>query len=234
MLKIKSLLKKYNITNAKPIDQADKNSITWLKEGGDYELIEETKAKIIICHNMLPFITTNKRLIFEVNPKLVFMRIVRDYFPPKPPKIKMGIGIKIGKGTIIGADGFGYERNEKNELEFFPHIGGVIIEDDVEIGCNVCIDRGVLGDTIIHKGVKIDNLVHIAHNVEIGKHTAIIANAMIGGSVKIGSYSWIAPSASILNGVTIGNNVIIGMGAVVLKDISDGETWAGVPAKKLR
>ena len=119
------------------------------------------------------------------------------------------------------------------EFEKFPHIGGVVIEDDVEIGANACIDKGTLGDTIIRKGSKLDNFVHIAHNVTIGQHTAVIAHAMIGGSTVIGNYSWIAPSVVIRDGLNIGNNVLVGLGAVVTKNIPDNETWAGIPAMHL-
>jgi UDP-3-O-[3-hydroxymyristoyl] glucosamine N-acyltransferase len=135
---------------------------------------------------------------------------------------------------VIGSDGYGYQRNENLIFEKFPHMGGVIIEDNVDIGSNTCVDRGALGNTIIKEGAKIDNLVHIAHNVVIGRHCAIIANAMLGGSVVIADYSWVAPSASILNQVSIGKKVTVGMAAVVTKNIPDGETWAGVPAKPLK
>lgn len=139
----------------------------------------------------------------------------------------------IHAGCIIGADGYGYARNEKKEFEKFPHFGGVIIEKNVEVGANTCIDRGTLGNTVIKEGAKIDNLVHIAHNVIVGKHSAVIANSMIGGSTVIGDYSWIAPSASLMNKVAISDNVTVGMGAVVTKDIPDGETWTGSPARPL-
>ena len=111
--------------------------------------------------------------------------------------------------------------------------GRVIIEDDVEIGTNTSIDRGTLGNTLIKTGVKIDNLVHIAHNVTIGKHTMIIANSLIGGSTIIGDHCWIAPSATIRDAVNVGDNVTIGMGAVVTKDIPSGEIWAGSPARRM-
>jgi UDP-3-O-[3-hydroxymyristoyl] glucosamine N-acyltransferase len=145
----------------------------------------------------------------------------------------IGENVTIHAGTVIGAEGFGYQRNEKGEFERFPHIGGVIIENDVEIGSNTSIDRGALGDTIIETGVKIDNQVHIAHNVRIGKHSAVIANCMIGGSTLIGDYSWIAPSASLRDQITIGKSCTIGMGAVVTKSIPDDQTWTGSPAKNL-
>jgi UDP-3-O-[3-hydroxymyristoyl] glucosamine N-acyltransferase len=148
--------------------------------------------------------------------------------------VTIGNNVRIQAGTIIGSDGYGYQRNDNLEFEKFPHIGGVIIEDNVDIGSNTCIDRGALGNTIIKEGAKIDNLVHVAHNVIIGRHCAVIANAMLGGSVIIADYSWVAPSASILNQVSIGEKVTVGMAAVVTKNIPDGETWAGVPAKPLK
>ena len=148
--------------------------------------------------------------------------------------VTVGNNVVIHANTVIGADGFGYQRNEDGSFEKFPHIGGVIIEDDVEIGANTCIDRGALGNTIIRNGAKIDNLVHIAHNVVIGRNTAVIANAMIGGSVVVGENTWIAPSVSICDQVTIGNNVIIGMSSFVTKSIPDDGFWIGSPAKRLR
>ncbi|MDR3611217.1 MAG: UDP-3-O-(3-hydroxymyristoyl)glucosamine N-acyltransferase [Ignavibacteriaceae bacterium] len=148
--------------------------------------------------------------------------------------VTIGNNVTVQAGTVIGSEGYGYQRNEKLEFEKFPHIGGVIIEDNVDIGSNTSIDRGALGNTIIKEGAKIDNLVHVAHNVVIGRHSAVIANAMLGGSVVIADYSWVAPSASILNQIVIGENVTIGMGAVVTKNVPDGETWAGIPAKPLK
>jgi UDP-3-O-[3-hydroxymyristoyl] glucosamine N-acyltransferase len=148
-------------------------------------------------------------------------------------KVRIGKNVFINAGVVIGSEGFGYSRNQDGVLEKFPHFGGVIIEDDVEIGANTCIDRGTLGDTLIKTGAKIDNLVHIAHNVVVGKNSLVIANAMVGGSTIIGDESWIAPSVSLMNGITIGNKTTIGMSALVTKNIPDGETWAGFPAVPL-
>jgi len=145
----------------------------------------------------------------------------------------IGDNVTINPGTIIGSDGFGYARGNDLKLKKFPHFGGVIIEHDVEIGANVCIDRGTLDNTIIGSGTKIDNLVHIAHNVEIGKNCLIIANTMIGGSTKIGNASWIAPSVNLMNGISIGNNTTVGMGSTVTKSIPDNQTWTGSPAMPL-
>lgn len=141
--------------------------------------------------------------------------------------------VKIGANCTIGGVGFGYEANEIGEYEVIPHIGNVEIDSFVEIGNNVCIDRAVLGSTRIHEHVKIDNLVHIAHGVEIGKNSLIIANAMIAGSVKIGENCWIAPSSSIRQKLHIGNSALVGLGSVVIKDVAENAIVAGVPAKKM-
>jgi UDP-3-O-[3-hydroxymyristoyl] glucosamine N-acyltransferase len=145
-------------------------------------------------------------------------------------KVRIGKNVFINARVVMGSEGFGYSRNNEGELEKFPHFGGVIIEDEVEIGANTCVDRGTLGDTLIRQGAKIDNLVHIAHNVVVGKHSLVIANAMVGGSTIIGDESWIAPSVNLMNGIKIGNRTTIGMSALVTKNVPDGETWAGFPA----
>jgi len=146
-------------------------------------------------------------------------------------KTRIACNVIIHAGTVIGADGFGYHRNEKDELEKFPHVGGVLIEDDVEIGANVCIDRGTLGDTIIRCGAKIDNFVHIAHNVIVGQHTAVIAHAMIGGSTQIGDYAWIAPSACLRDGISVGESSTVGLGTLVVKNVPENTVVMGSPAR---
>ena len=147
--------------------------------------------------------------------------------------VKIGKNVKIGSNNTIGSIGFGYEKESNGEYRLINHIGNVVIEDNVEIGNNTAIDRAVLGSTILRKNVKIDNLVHIAHGVEIGENSLIIANSMIGGSVKIGKNCWVAPSSSVLNQKSIGDNALIGMGAVVLKDVPDNDIVVGNPAKSL-
>lgn len=145
----------------------------------------------------------------------------------------IGKRVKIGANNTIGGVGFGYEKNESGEFDLIPHIGNVIIEDEVEIGNNTAIDRAVLGSTLIKKNAKIDNLVHIAHGVEVGENSLVIANAMIAGSVVIGRNVWVAPSASVLNKLSVSDDAVIGMGAVVLKDVSSSQTVVGNPAKDI-
>jgi len=144
--------------------------------------------------------------------------------------VKIGRNVRIHAGAVIGTDGFGYQRNDTGVLEKFPHVGGVTIGDDVEIGANVCIDRGTLSDTIIGDGVKIDNLAHIAHNSQVGRQTVITASVTLSGSVKVGEFCWLAPSSVILENIKIGNRSRIGIGAVVTKDVPENANMMGNPA----
>jgi UDP-3-O-[3-hydroxymyristoyl] glucosamine N-acyltransferase len=145
----------------------------------------------------------------------------------------IGKRVKIGANNTIGGEGFGYEKDESGQFEVLPHLGNVVIEDDVEIGNNTTIDRAVIGSTVIRRNAKIDNLVHIAHGVEIGENSLIIANAMIAGSCIIGKNAWVAPSASVLNKLIVGDDAVVGIGAVVLKNVSAGQTVVGNPAKDI-
>jgi len=139
----------------------------------------------------------------------------------------------IKSGAILGFDGFGYERDELNNLVKFPQLGKLIICDNVEIGSNTCIDKGSLSDTIIGFNTKINNLCHIAHNVVIGKNVIIAAQVNISGSTIIEDDVWIAPNASLRGQQKIGKGATIGMGSVVTKDVPSCETWIGNPAKKM-
>ena len=145
--------------------------------------------------------------------------------------VRIGRRVTIHSGTILGADGFGYERGPGGELTRFPHLGGVVIDDDVEIGANTCIDRGTLADTFVGRGARIDNLVHLAHNTRVGEHAAVIAHAMVGGSTQIGARAWIAPSACLRDRIRIGDDAVVGLGAVVTRGVPNGVTVFGSPAR---
>jgi UDP-3-O-[3-hydroxymyristoyl] glucosamine N-acyltransferase len=147
---------------------------------------------------------------------------------------RIGKGVIIHAGVVIGTEAAAFERNENGELEWFPQISGVIIEDDVEVGANTIICRGSLCNTSVGKGTKIDALVHVAHGVSIGKHCIILAGTVICGSAKIGDQTWIGPFACVREGgITIGNRVLVGAGSVVHKNIPDNLTVLGSPARPI-
>lgn len=148
------------------------------------------------------------------------------------PEVRIGTDCFIQAGAVIGENGFGYERNNLfGRWVPKPHEYTVILDDDVHIGANTCIDRGSWRDTHIMRGARIDNLVHIAHNVIVDINAVIVAGAEISGSVRIGLGAWVGPNACIKQGVTIGEGALIGMGAVVLHDVPPNQTWAGNPAR---
>lgn len=144
---------------------------------------------------------------------------------------EIGNDCTLGSNNTIGGVGFGYEMNDENEYELMPHIGNVLLKNRVEIGNNVCIDRAVLGSTLLEENVKVDNLVHIAHGVKIGKNSLIIANAMIAGSVEIGENVWVSPSSSIRQKLQIEDGALVGLGSVVVKNVAANSVVAGNPAK---
>lgn len=143
----------------------------------------------------------------------------------------VGNDVTIKSGSVIGEDGFGFERDNDGSPLRFPHLGQVIISDYVEIGSNVTINRGALGATKIGKHVKIDDQVHVAHNVTIGDKTLITAGAVIGGSVTIGSGVWVGLNSTFHQKRIIRDNATIGMGANVFSDVSEGTTIAGFPSR---
>lgn len=143
----------------------------------------------------------------------------------------IGNNVVIHAGTVIGSDGFGFAREKDGSFRKIPQTGNVVISDDVEIGSNTSIDRATLGSTFIGKGVKIDNQVQIAHNVEIGENTAIAAQVGIAGSTKVGNRCLIAGQAGLVGHITICDDVIIGASVGVSKSITEPGLYTGYRAK---
>ncbi|MDR0430409.1 MAG: UDP-3-O-(3-hydroxymyristoyl)glucosamine N-acyltransferase [Tannerellaceae bacterium] len=132
-------------------------------------------------------------------------------------------------GSVVGSDGFGFAP-EGDNYKKIPQLGNVIIEDDVEIGANTTIDRAVMDSTIIRKGVKLDNLIQIAHNVEVGEHTVMAAQVGLAGSVKVGKHCQFGGQAGIAGHIHIEDNVSIGAQAGIIGNIESGRTIFGTPA----
>jgi len=139
----------------------------------------------------------------------------------------------LHSGAVIGADGFGFSK-EGEIYHKIPQLGNVVIEDDVEVGANTAIDRAVMGSTIIHKGVKLDNLIQIAHNCEIGEHTAMAAQVGIAGSAKIGENCLFGGQVGIGGHITIGKNSQIGAQSGIISNTKEGSEMMGSPAMPVK
>ena len=144
---------------------------------------------------------------------------------------KIGKNVIIQSSTVINSSSFGPRRNENNELETFPNLGSVIIEDDVEIGANTSILPGVLEDTVIGIGTKISDHVYVGSGMKIGKHCMITGHTYFGGSSILEDYAYVAPGSIIRNGIKIGKYAFVGMGSVVTKNVKSNTTVIGNPAK---
>lgn len=141
---------------------------------------------------------------------------------------RIGNRVTIHAGTVIGADGFGFAPNAEG-YDKIPQIGIVTIEDDVEIGANTCIDRSTMGSTIIRKGVKLDNLIQVAHNVEIGENTVMSAQVGIAGSTKIGSWCMFGGQVGLAGHITVGDKTFLGAQSGVPGNIKGNQTLIGTP-----
>lgn len=152
------------------------------------------------------------------------------------PGVKIYANSRIGKnciihaGAVIGSDGFGFAPEENGVYKKIPQMGIVIIEDDVEIGANTTIDRAVMEATIIHKGVKLDNLIQIAHNVEIGEHTAMASQVGVSGSTKVGKHCVFGGQVGLGGHIVIGDNSSIGAQSGIIGDVKPGSKIIGAPA----
>jgi UDP-3-O-[3-hydroxymyristoyl] glucosamine N-acyltransferase len=150
------------------------------------------------------------------------------------PNVSIYPGTVIGKrvvlhsGVVVGSDGFGYVKDERKNVKI-PQVGGVEIEDDVEIGSNSTVDRGTLGKTIIRRGVKIDNLVQVAHNVIIGEDSIIVAQVGISGSTKIGRNVILAGQVGVVDHIDIGDNVTVIAQSGVMNDLPANQVYTGSP-----
>jgi UDP-3-O-[3-hydroxymyristoyl] glucosamine N-acyltransferase len=142
---------------------------------------------------------------------------------------RLGNNITLHAGTVIGADGFGFAPSE-NGYDKIPQIGIVVIEDDVEIGANTCVDRSTMGSTIIHKGVKLDNLIQIAHNVEIGSNTVMAAQCGIAGSTKVGEWCMFGGQVGTAGHISIGDRTYLGGQSGVSGNVKGKTSLIGTPA----
>jgi len=146
---------------------------------------------------------------------------------------RIGSRVMIHSGTVVGSDGFGFAPQKDGRYEKIPQVGIVVIEDDVEIGSNCSIDRATMGETRILKGVKLDNLIQVAHNVIIGENTVVAAQSGISGSTKIGKQCVLAGQVGLVGHIEIADNVIIAAQSGIPKSIKKAGTYFGSPAKEM-
>lgn len=142
---------------------------------------------------------------------------------------RIGKNVTIHAGSVIGADGFGFAPNQDGYAKI-PQIGIVVIEDDVEIGANTCVDRSTMGQTVIHKGVKLDNLIQVAHNCEIGENTVMSAQVGMAGSTKIGAWCMVGGQAGFAGHIQVADKTFVGAQCGVIKNTKGDEQLIGSPA----
>ncbi len=147
------------------------------------------------------------------------------------PGVRLGARVRLHANVAVGADGFGYAQDGRGRHVKVPQIGGVRIEDDVEVGANAAIDRGALDDTVIGKGAKIDNLVQVAHGVKVGEHAMLISQTGVSGSAEIGAHTVLAGKVGVVGHVSIGDRIVVMGDAVVTKNLDKPGYYAGNPAE---
>lgn len=188
---------------------------TYLSEG------VEISDSVVIC----PFVFIGKNVKIGEGSFIYPHVVIRE-------NVFVGKRVIIHSGTVIGSDGFGYVKDKDGIQTKIPQVGTVLIEDNVEIGANVTIDRATLGKTVIKKGTKIDNLVQVAHNVVIGEDGVIAAQTGISGSVVIGKNVAVGGQVGLSDHIVLGDNVTVYAQSGVSKDVSDNTTVFGCPAKE--
>ncbi|MGG7214943.1 DapH/DapD/GlmU-related protein [Clostridium nigeriense] len=202
------------------------------KEENDYKLRESNGSYIAYNSQIDPSVKIEPGVF--IGPNVTIGKGTKILSGAKiKGNVKIGENCIIRENCVIGGYGFGFDKDYEGKNFRIPHLGGVIIGNNVEVGAITTVCSGTINPTILEDYVKVDDHVHVAHNVVIGENSIITACAEISGSCIIGKNVWLAPNTSIINGIKIGDNVTIGMGAVVTKSVSDNEVMVGAPAEPL-
>ena len=234
-----------------PISDPKEGHLTFCKEGFESYLSEVHGCVVIVPPLPIAYAEDNT-YITSINPRLLFARVAAHYSIEAPPRvvihptacigedvhieghIQIGRNVHIQPHCTIGITGFGLERDDDGKWVTIPQIGGVVIEDDVEIASMSNVHRGTLGNTIISKGSKISIHCNVGHNCIIGKHSFLAGKTNLGGKTEIGDYCFLGMGTITKPGIIIGNNVITGIGSMVTKDLPDGVIAYGNPAKVMK
>jgi UDP-3-O-[3-hydroxymyristoyl] glucosamine N-acyltransferase len=211
--------------------------------------------------NKLEQIKVKPTLILSGASKYDFAKVLQEFFVKEKPAIStysyVGKNVKIGKdadihpsaviyddtelgnnvtiraNAVLGAEGLDYGRNRKGELKRIPHVSKLIVEDDVDVGSNTTVQKGMLRPTIIGKGTKIGPNCDIGHEVKIGQYCIIAGMTLVAGATEIGDHAFIAPHSTIKNSIKIGSNAFIGIGSLVIRNVPDGTAVVGRPATEI-
>lgn len=199
--------------------------------------------KNIVSESHLDKMISRSNIVLAVdNPRLEFIKLAsvietqlegQSISEEESSSVVYGKNCLVKDGAVIGKPGFGFERDLDGTPIRFPHFGGVVLGNNVEVGANTVISRGVFEDTEIGDSTKIDDLVYIAHNCKIGENVMIAGNATLCGGVQVGDSAWIGAGASVKQNIKVGDGAIVGMGAVVTRNVSPGSTVAGNPARTI-
>ena len=228
------------ITGISSIKRAKPGNLIFCIKDNEHTL-ENVKGCTVICESY--FEDDNNTYITTDDAKFWFAKIIEKFFTIQKTnhihstvilegRVAIGNNVLIQAYCTIGTEGFGHVKDKNGVWNHFPQVGGVIIEDDVEIAAGTNIHRGTLDDTIIGQGTKISIQCNIGHNSIIGKNTFIAGNTNLGGKTEIGSHCFIGMGTITKPGIKIGNNTTIGMGSIVLEDIRDNCVAFGNPAKE--
>jgi len=222
---------------------ASEKDLTFITSKADANLLEDTQASVILApRDRFGHFPRNKTVILCDNPRLAFARVAKRFVGADlqegihptvviyHPYVKIGVNVTIRAYAVLGGHGFGYERNEKGELEKFPHYGNAVIEDNVDIGSFSTVERAAFGSTIVGRGSKIDSFVHVGHNVRIGENCVVAAGAIFAGSVTVGKGVFVGVNSCIKQSVHVGDGATVGMGSVVIHDVAENDVVAGCPA----
>jgi UDP-3-O-[3-hydroxymyristoyl] glucosamine N-acyltransferase len=250
------------VSNVNKLTAAKKEDLTYATEYDEKKEVINSDGGIVICRPELADIINGTRIAVS-DPRAAFIIIFDNFFRREPPEtevhpsatvsdeaiigkkcvigpnVYIGPDVKIGdrcviqSGSSIGGDGFGFARDDSGKLYKQAHLGGVIIEDDVELGSNNSVDAGVFDPTVIKSGTKTDNLVHIAHEAVVGSDVMITYCCGLSGNAQVGDYCYLHPGALIANYVVIGEGCEIGMNSSVLNDIEPYSLAVGTPAKEV-
>lgn len=228
------------------LTSASEKNLTFITSKADANLLEDTQASVILApRDRFEHFPENKTVILCDNPRLSFIRVAKRFVGADlqegihptvviyHPYVKIGVNVTIRAYAVLGGHGFGYERNEKGELEKFPHYGNAVIEDDVDIGSFSTVERAAFGSTVVGRGSKIDSFVHVGHNVIIGENCVVAAGAIFAGSVTIGKNVFVGVNSCIKQSVHVGDGATVGMGSVVIHDVAENDIVAGCPAESI-